>query len=396
MTTTPLHHHDVIVVGARCAGSATARLLAQRGHDVAVLERATFPSDTLSTHAIARSGVVQLARWGLLGKVLAAGTPPIREVRFHRPEGMMARTIKDRAGVDCLVAPRRHVLDSLLVEAAAAAGATVRTGVTVEGVVRHGDGRVAGVTARAVDGGTFELRARFVVGADGLRSRIARAVEAPMHVAEASTGATHYAYYRGDWSPMEYYLGDRGFAGIFPTNDGEACIWVCSPSDETERLRRATGTAVDTFDTLVRRTAPELARRLHAAERTSAVHGVLRLPNHVRHPVGSGWALVGDAGYHRDAITGHGISDAFRDAELLALALDAALRGSVDEGNALEGYRRQRDELLAEIFALTVALARFPDAETFVRLQKQLGQAIDTQAATLTAWPGTAPVELAA
>src|SRR5690348_3715760 len=114
-------HHDVIVVGARAAGAATAMLLARHGHDVLVVDRAELPSDTLSTHSIARSGVVQLDRWGLLDRVLASGAPAIRDVAFHVGEACTRRRIKAYAGVDLLVAPRRHVLDAILADAAVAA-----------------------------------------------------------------------------------------------------------------------------------------------------------------------------------------------------------------------------------------------------------------------------------
>ena len=383
-----MHHHEVVGVGARCAGAATAMLLAAAGHDVLLVDRSAFPSDTLSTHAIDRSGVVQLHRWGLLPAVLDARTPPIREVVFHSHDSSVTRTVKDHVGVDMLVAPRRHVLDALLVDAAVSAGARLITGVTVDGVRRAPDGRVAGVRGRS-RAGRVDIAARFVVGADGLRSRIARSVGASFtEVRRAGSGAAHYAYFAGDWPAMEYYVGDRQFAGVFPTNEGEACVWVCSPADDAERFRRSHRTIDAAFDALIHAAAPQLADRLRtSATRSSTTRGIIGLPNHLRHPVGSGWALVGDAGYHRDAITGHGISDAFRDAELLATALDRILRGDGDETSALAGYHAERDAQLREIFEITCELVTFPPPDRFVALQKQLGGAIDTQASTLAARP---------
>src|SRR5688572_3796680 len=128
------HRHDVVVVGARAAGAATALLLARLGHDVALLERARFPADTVSTHQIARPGVVQLHRWGLLDPVLASGTPAIRQVTFTTAGESITRAIKHKAGVDLLVAPRRYILDTIVAEAAAQAGAHLRLGTTVAGV----------------------------------------------------------------------------------------------------------------------------------------------------------------------------------------------------------------------------------------------------------------------
>jgi 2-polyprenyl-6-methoxyphenol hydroxylase-like FAD-dependent oxidoreductase len=162
----PTHHHDVVVVGARAAGAATALLLARLGHDVVLLDRAIFRADTLSTHQIARTGVVQLHRWGLLQSVLDSGAPAIREVTFTVGDESTIRAIKDKAGVDLLVAPRRYILDILVADAAAQAGADVRLGVTVTGVRLDNAGQATGVYGHDRAGNPVEIDARFVVGAD--------------------------------------------------------------------------------------------------------------------------------------------------------------------------------------------------------------------------------------
>ncbi len=381
---------DVVVVGARCAGAATAMLLAERGHDVLVVDRATFPSDTLSTHAIARTGVVQLDRWGLLDRIVESGAPAIRDVVFHSGDASVHRAVKERFGRDFVIAPRRTVLDQILVDAAATAGARVRTGVTIEGVRRADDGRVRGVYGRTgID--PIEVSARVVVGADGLRSRIARSVGAELTRVGPDSGTTQYTYVAGEWPAMEYFLGDGTFGGIFPTHGGEACIWVCTDTADADVARRRHGTPDAMFDALLHDALPELADRLRGGTRTAPVRGMRQLPNQFRRPVGDGWALVGDAGYHRDAVTGHGISDAFRDAELLADALDRALRGDTDEAVALAGYHAARDAMAAEIFDITCELSQFPPAARFAELQKALGRAIDAHAAELAARPRPAP-----
>jgi flavin-dependent dehydrogenase len=388
MQTADRSHHDVVVVGGRVAGSATAMLLARLGHDVVVLDQASFPSDTVSTHSIARSGVVQLRRWGLLDEVLDSGAPAIRQVTFNAGGESVTRTIKDKAGVDVLVAPRRYVLDTILATAAEHAGAEVHTGITVTGVQRDGRGRVVGVDGRDRSGAGVEFGARFVVGADGLRSRVAELVGATINEAGRAGGAAQYAYYAGGrWVGFEFFVAERSFAGVFPTHDGEACIWVCTPSADAKAVRRRTGSRVEAFGQLLERSHPELALRLRHARRTSPVQGMLRQPNQLRQAYGPGWALVGDAGYYRDAVTAYGISDAFRDAELLAVALDQALRGAVEEPTALAGYQRQRDQALREIFDITCRLAAYPPVPAFIDLQKQLGAAIDKQAAALAARP---------
>jgi 2-polyprenyl-6-methoxyphenol hydroxylase-like FAD-dependent oxidoreductase len=146
---------------------------------------------------------------------------------------------------------------------------------------------------------------------------------------------------------------------------------------------------VEAFGVLLERSAPQLAERLRHARRTSPVQGMLRQPNQLRQAFGPGWALVGDAGYYRDAVTAYGISDAFRDAELLAVALDRALGATADaeETAALARYQQQRDQALREVFEITCRLSVYPPVPAFVELQKQLGAAIDKEAAALAARP---------
>ena len=387
MSTTGGARHDVVIVGARVAGAATAMLLARLGHDVVMVDRTDPRSDTVSTHQLARTGVVALRRWGLLDQVLASGAPAIREVTFHADGESTTRVVKDRFGVDHLVAPRRYVLGTILAEASVRAGSRLRTGVTVDGVRLDDTGRATGVHGHDRDGRPVEIDARLVVGADGVYSRVARSVGAERVDDRGAGGATQYAYFSGlPWHGIEFYTEHRGFAGVFPTNDGEACIWVCTPEADARAARRAAGPTA-ALEKMLHRVAPALAQRLRAARQTSPVSGMLRAPNHLCRAYGAGWALVGDAGFHRDAVSAHGISDAFRDAELLATAIDDALGGRTDEITALAGYQSQRDAALSEVFDLTCALVTYPPVPEFVELMRQLGRAIDTEAATLAAQP---------
>jgi flavin-dependent dehydrogenase len=301
--------------------------------------------------------------------------------------------------VDFLVAPRRYILDSLVAEAAVKAGAILRQGVTVTGVRSDRSGRATGVDGHESNGEALTIGARFVVGADGMRSRVARSVGAEIIEDRGDDGAVQYAYYGGiPWRGVELIAGDGALTGVFPTHHGEACIWICSPSADARKARRGAASRAEAFTAYLDSTAPDLARRLRAGQRTSVVAGMLRTPNYVRRAHGRGWALVGDAGYHRDAVTGHGLSDAYRDAELLAVALDQTLRGDADETTALAGYQRERDRALRDIFDLTCALASYPPVTEFVELQRRLSVAIDIEAAdvatgplpTLLAQPATA------
>jgi flavin-dependent dehydrogenase len=381
-------YRDVVVVGARCAGAATAMMVARAGLDVLALDRASFPSDVLSTHGIARGGVVQLARWGLLGDVLASGAPAVREVELHRGGERQVRALRASAGVDCLVAPRRFVLDALLVDAARAAGAEVREGVTVTGLLRDASGRVAGVGVRDRHGHATEVRARVVVGADGLRSRVAQWVGAPVVEGFDHDTATFCTYVGDvDWRGFEFHVAHRALAGVFPTHGAEASVWLCRPTDLLADVRAAGRDREQAFLAQLDVLAPPLASRVRHGRLTAPVRGAIGMPNHARRAVGPGWALVGDAGYHRDPVTGHGITDAFRDAELLATALVDALRGLAPEAEALDGYRRRRDAALRPTFDLTRALTGYPPTDRFVELQRELARALDTEAAELASLP---------
>jgi flavin-dependent dehydrogenase len=385
------HRHDVVVVGARCAGASVARLLAARGYDVVLVDRATMPSDTLSTHGLARGGVVQLDRWGLLDLLVAEGTPPIRSVTFATPHGSIRRPVKDRAGVDILLAPRRHRIDALLVEEARAAGADVRMRTTARTVLRDGRGRVVGVEVATRAGAPRPLLARHVVGADGLRSTMAGAFGA--HTLRSfRTGATLFYGYvdQVEWDGFEFHVADRAFGGVFPTHDGLGCVWLSRPDERYAPVRRARAQRTQVWLDVLDATLPYLAQRVRDGRVTSPVRGFIDPPNYVREAWGDGWSLVGDAGYHRDPITGHGMTDAFRDAELLADALDAALRGDLPENDALATYQMSRDVALADTYRLTRELARFPRPDRFVQLQIELAEVLDREATLLASRPAPA------
>jgi 2-polyprenyl-6-methoxyphenol hydroxylase-like FAD-dependent oxidoreductase len=363
-------------------------LLARAGHDVVMVDRSRPSGDVNSTHSLARGGVVQLARWGLLDEVVATGAPEIRSVSFHHNGEATRRTIKDRAGVDFLLAPRRYVLDNLLARAAVAAGATLVTGTTVTGVSRAVDGRVVGVTARDADGTRRELTARLVVGADGVHSPIAKYVGAETVERYEPSEATFYTYVgEVPWDGFELYVGDRAFAGVFPTHRDEACVWLIRPVADLAPVIGAGADRLAAWLEAMDRAVPALARKVRDGSITAPLRGSVGLPNHVRRAAGPGWALVGDAGYHRDPITGHGITDAFRDADLLADAADTMLRRAKAERAAMAGYESQRDAAIAEIFALTRALGAFPPPAEFLALQARLSRALDAEAQAIAERP---------
>lgn len=348
MTTT----FDAIVVGARCAGSPTAMLLAQAGHRVLLVDRATFPSDTLSTHAVHAPGVAALRRWGLLDAVEATGCPPLQTYRFDFGFFTLEGTPPPCDGDSVGYAPRRYVLDSILVDAAVQAGAELRESFSVHDVLVE-DGAVVGVVGSGPDGREVTERARIVVGADGRHSRIARAVGAEQYLEKPKLQYGYYSYWRD--LPMDGFNAvsrpDRGW-GAFPTNDGLTLIVVGWPYREAQAYKSdVEGNLLATLQL-----APEFGERVRAATRVAPFVGG-SVSNVLRKPYGPGWALVGDAGYDKDPITAQGISDAFRDAELCAGAVDDVLRGRRSSEEALSGYQMARDSAVLPMYEFTTQLA---------------------------------------
>jgi flavin-dependent dehydrogenase len=318
--------YDAIVVGARVAGAPTAMLLARKGYRVLLVDRDSFPSDIMSTHYIHQPGVAKLRDWGLLERVLATGCPPIEKLTADRGGGPLSG-MPSYKGLTALC-PRRTVLDAVLVEAAVEAGAELREGFVVEDVLWE-DGVVVGIRGHHKGGPTVEERARVVIGADGVHSVIARAVKPEEYNTHPAMGCGYYAYYSG--VPMDgaevHWKSDCIVFG-FPTNGGETCVVVEWPNDKFHEVR---ADIEGNFDRGLA-TVPDFAARVAQGKRETRFVGTGDLPNYFRKPYGPGWALVGDAGYHKDPVTGTGITDAFIDAELLAEALDAGFSGRQPSG----------------------------------------------------------------
>ena len=345
----PALRYDAVVVGARPAGAATAMLLARAGARVLVVERDRPGTDTLSTHALMRGAVMLLDAWGLREPLAAAGTPPVRRTSFFYGAEEVAVDIRPQHGVDALLAPRRTVLDPILAAAAAAAGAELRYRTAFEDVLRDGRGRVTGALLRTEDG-TVAVDAGLVVGADGRRSKVARAVGAEVTLAGRHAGATAYGYVAG--------LADRGYrwhygigatAGAIPTNDGLHVVFAGIPPARFRAMARSDRTVM--LGGVLAQVHPGLAAEVGAGRFVAPPVGFIGEPGFLRRAAGPGWALVGDAGYFKDPITAHGITDALRDAGLLAAAAAAGTDA------ALGGYEQTRDALSRPLFEVTEALA---------------------------------------
>lgn len=344
--------YDVIVVGARCAGSPTAMLLARAGYRVLVVDRARFPSDTISTHLIHPPGVMALRRWGLLERLTATGCPPIHTYSFD----FGPFTISGTPGTgDAPVAygPRRTVLDKLLVDAASEAGAEVREGFTVSSVIVE-DGRVIGVRGHSKGGATVTEHAQVVVGADGVHSLVAQTVRPDQYHDKPRLQCSYYTYFSG--LPINgrfeaYIRPDRAFAA-WPTNDGLTLVVGGWPFAEFEANKKdIEGNLLKMLELV-----PPFAERIRAANREARYVGTA-VPNFFRKPFGPGWALVGDAGYNKDFITAQGITDAFRDAELCATALHETFSGVCSFEVAMARYQSTRDQHVLPMYEFTAQLA---------------------------------------
>ena len=348
--------YDAIVVGARCGGSPTAMLLARNGYRVLLVDKATFPSDTMSTHLAHPPAVAALARWGILERLEATNCPPITRYSFDFGPVTVAGTPRAAEGADKAYCPRRIVLDTMLVEAAVEAGAELREGFTVEEVV-IADGRVTGVRGHAKGGDTVTERAKVVVGADGRHSLVAKAVEPESYNDVPPLAPAYYAYWSGLRSDgFDTYIrakSGRGWAAI-PTHDDLTCVVQAWPQDEFAANRKdVEGAYLESFDV-----APEFAERIHAATRETRFLGAGDLRGYFHKPYGPGWALVGDAGYHKHPITAFGITDAFRDAEAVASALDDAFAERRPFDDAMADYQRARDEEAMPIYEFTCDFAK--------------------------------------
>jgi 2-polyprenyl-6-methoxyphenol hydroxylase-like FAD-dependent oxidoreductase len=346
-------NYDAIIVGARCAGSPLAMLLARNGYRVLVVDRATFPSDTISTHVVQPLAVAALRRWGLLDRLVATGCPPIHTYTYDFGPFTLSGSPGDeeRPVAYC---PRRTILDKLLVDAAREAGADVREGFVFDELLFE-DGRVVGIKGKEIGGAVNIIeRARVVVGADGRFSRVAEAVRPREYNQKPQLLAAYYTYWSG--LPIggrfdTYIRALRGFAAA-ETHDGLTLTVGGWPHAEFEANKTdVEGNFMKLFDLV-----PEFADRIRAARREAPIAGAA-VPNFFRQPYGPGWALVGDAGYNRDPITAQGINDAFRDAERCAMALHEVLSGSRPFDEAMGAYQHDRDEQVRGMYEFTCQLA---------------------------------------
>jgi 2-polyprenyl-6-methoxyphenol hydroxylase-like FAD-dependent oxidoreductase len=369
--------YDVVVVGARCAGAATAMLLARQGLSVLLVERDRHGADTLSTLALMRAGVLELSRWGLVDRLRAAGTPPITSTSFIYGDETITVPIKSRNGVDALFAPRRTLVDALLADAALDSGADVVYGARLVDLERASDGRVIGAVIEERGGGVRRVGAGIVIGADGLWSTVVRLVGTATYREGRHACGVVYTFWPGlENARSRWYYRPGVAVGAIPTNGGDACVFVATPQ---ARFHAEIRTDMEAgYRRVLAECAPELAAEVAAKTPSERLRGFPGQPGLMRQSHGPGWALVGDAGYFKDPITAHGISDALRDADLLARAVG---RGS---DRALAEYQSTRDELSRDLFEITDEIAGFEwDFDRLKLLHQDLSKTMNREVEAL-------------
>jgi 2-polyprenyl-6-methoxyphenol hydroxylase-like FAD-dependent oxidoreductase len=366
-------------------------LLARKGYRVLLLDKATFPSDTMSTHHVHPPGVAALERWGLLERLEVTGCPPVETYSFDFGPLTISGSPRPIDGIARGYCSRRTVLDKLLADAAVEAGAELREGFTVDEILAS-DGTVTGIRGHAKGGADVTERAKVVIGADGKHSLVAKTVKPEQYNERRSHLAMYYAYWSdlpaGGFDTFIRAENRRGWAAI-PTHDDLTVLPFGWPVEEFKANRGdIEGNFFAAMDF-----APEFAEHVRAAQRESKFIGSADLPGYFRKPFGSGWALLGDAGYHKNPITAMGINDAFRDAELVTDALDGAFSGRQSYEDGMNDYQQTRDREAGPVYEFTDDFAQLqpppPELQQLIGAmhgnQEAMDGFISVQASTLPA-----------
>lgn len=352
--------YDLIIVGARVAGSPTAMLAARAGYKVLLVDRCSFPSDTLSTNYIHQPGCARLARWGLLEKVANSGCPPIPRTRFEANNIVVEGGVSHKQSQINAYAPRRYILDNILMQAAKEEGVEVRENCTALAVIKDNEGRCMGVELKNAEGSRSKEYCRLLVGADGRTSKIASMVGARKTVQDPVLSCAYYSFWENLDSGYELYEGKNSWVGAVPTHDSILIATYFPQKHYPEVRQQAFNHHLDA----VRQNAPSLYHRMRSAQQTGKLWGTGHQENFFRTASGPGWALVGDAGHHKDSITARGITDAFMQAELLIARITHHLHDKDDLDHALSDYARDRDILLLPGYHSTLKVAQLENQHT--------------------------------
>jgi flavin-dependent dehydrogenase len=304
-------------------------LLARRGHRVLLVERGVIPSDVHQGHFIRKQGSRLLSEWGLREKVVATNCPPIvTQLTDLGDLPLMGRDLRV-GNIAWGYGPRRRQLDQVLVEAAIEAGVEFRPNFLVESLLWDGE-NVEGILARAVGATSYE--------------------ETP------TLTCWYFSYWSGvPTEGFELYIRDKRAIFSFSTNDNLFAIFIAWPINEFDSVKAdIEGQFMRVVDLV-----PGFSERVRSGRREERFYGTADLPNFLRRPFGPGWALVGDAGCHKDPLDGLGICDAFRDADFLAAAVHQGLAGQSPLDEALMRYERRRNDATIGDYRENIARAGF-------------------------------------
>jgi flavin-dependent dehydrogenase len=326
--------------------------------------------------------------------LVAAGTPAIGKVTLGFGEELVPIELSSEYGVEALYAPRRTVLDPLLQGAADDAGVEFQDRTRMIGLLTDSTGRAGGVVV-ASGSGPVPIKSRYVVGADGVWSKVARDAAASGEISFVATNGVRYAYYSGIETDGVHFQFTPGVtSGLIPTNGNLVCVYLGLPSHRMSEVRRETD-----FRLHIESSHPTLADAMASASRVTPFRGTPGLPGFLRQAWGPGWALVGDAGYTKDPVSAHGLSAALRDSELCARAIDRALTEPSAAEAALRGYQEIRDQLSFEMLQKTSELAAYEwDSMTASLLMRGISTLVKDECAAivnLEPWAGVPEPSLA-
>jgi 2-polyprenyl-6-methoxyphenol hydroxylase-like FAD-dependent oxidoreductase len=361
---------DAVVVGARCAGASAALLLAQRGHRVLLIDKATFPSDVMSTLYIHQPGVTLLGRFGVMKSVVESGCPRVEILTYRVDDVELRGPVPSLGPVDATYAPRRWILDQLLIDAAVRAGAEFIDGCALSGLKTE-NGRVTGVRLQMRNGAVLTEEARLIVGADGMRSAVARLTGAPFIVEDSLLSCVYYSGWTGLSCGFSIIQRTGNSIGTVPTHDGVTLILTYFPQAEFAAVKTDPMAA---HRGCIREMAPDVYDEICAGEQAIRLHGTGYQPNFFRQAAGPGWVLIGDAGHHLDSITATGITNAFTQANLLGEALDCDLADQARVDSALARFDIERYDALIDGYHSTLASAKMQVQESRLAMLRAISQ----------------------